>query len=127
MKKNGFSLVELLAVVAILAIIAIITIPIVIGISRKTKKSGFEKNIKSLVSSAKMYYANNSKNKLQAYTFDLSKQATLTELDIKGKVFDEGTLTINEDGEISIIARQSDLCATKQYDSNEISIDNCTN
>ncbi len=46
--KNGFTLVELLAVIVILAIIALIATPIVLSIIDDTKKS-------SMLRSAEMY------------------------------------------------------------------------
>ena len=41
-KKNGFTLVELLAVIVLLAIIIAITIPIITGNMKKSKQQAFE-------------------------------------------------------------------------------------
>ena len=46
MKKNAFTLIELLAVIVILAIIALIAVPIVIHIINDSKISSEEENIK---------------------------------------------------------------------------------
>ena len=65
MKKNGFTLVELLSVIAILAILATITVPIVLNVFNNTANSAFEDNAMSLSKAADNYY---SASTLDAYT-----------------------------------------------------------
>ncbi len=48
MKKNGFTLVELLAVIAILAILVIIALPNVMNMFNNAKKSNFETEVKQI-------------------------------------------------------------------------------
>ncbi len=48
MKKNGFTLVELLAVIAILAILVIIALPNIIGMFTSAKKSAFTTEVKTI-------------------------------------------------------------------------------
>ncbi len=48
-KKNGFTLVELLAVIVILAIILAIAIPAITGLVANTRESAFESNVKMLI------------------------------------------------------------------------------
>lgn len=52
MKKQGFTLVELLAVIAILAILVIIAIPNVVKMFNSAKKSTFESELKSIYNTA---------------------------------------------------------------------------
>ena len=56
MKKNGFTLVELLAVIAILAILVIIAMPNVLDMFNKAKKDVFVTETQSLVGAAKKGY-----------------------------------------------------------------------
>lgn len=55
MKKNGFTLVELLAVIVILALLITIAVPNIIGISNKIKKNMFCEKVSSIESAAKLY------------------------------------------------------------------------
>ena len=55
-RKDGFTLVELLAVIAILAILVIIAIPNVVSMVERSRKSIAETNARSLVNAAKSYY-----------------------------------------------------------------------
>ncbi len=127
MNRKGLSLVEMLAVLAVLSIIALIIVPITIGTMRKNKKDTLESTTTNIINSAKLYYANNAANELKAYTFDLTDMKTFNELDIKGKVPDEGKLVITEDGEISLAIRNGNLCANKTFDDRQIVItENCT-
>ena len=50
--KNGFTLVELLAVIVILAIILVIAVPKVIGVINDSKKATLESTAKMIASSA---------------------------------------------------------------------------
>ena len=52
MKKNGFTLVELLAVIAILAILVAIVMPNVMKEYNKAKASGFVTDSKSFMNAA---------------------------------------------------------------------------
>lgn len=59
MKKNGFTLVELLAILIILSLIAIITIPVVFNMIDSSKKGTVKDSAYGYISSIqKMYYSN---------------------------------------------------------------------
>ena len=55
MKKNGFTLVELLAVIVIMALLLTIAVPSVIGISKKIKTNMFCSKVEDIESAAKLY------------------------------------------------------------------------
>ena len=59
MKKNGFTLVELLAVIVVLSIIVGIAIPISLTVSRNIKKNMFCKKIKMIEEAAINYGQDN--------------------------------------------------------------------
>ena len=56
MKKNAFTLVELLAVITILGILATITVPIVINVFNSASESAFEDDAMTLSKAADNYY-----------------------------------------------------------------------
>ena len=56
-KKNGFSLVELIAVIIVLGIIALIIIPSTLKTLDKSKKDSFESSVVGLIKSATNYMA----------------------------------------------------------------------
>lgn len=68
MKKNGFTLVELLASMVILGILMAITIPNIMGIMSQNKNEKYLEDAKKLVSAAKYKYASTEfvKKKLKA-------------------------------------------------------------
>ncbi len=55
MKKNGFTLVELLAVIVVLAIIIILVAPSLLGSADSTKKKAFETKVGLIETSAAIY------------------------------------------------------------------------
>ena len=58
MRKNAFTLIELLAVIVILAIISLIAVPIVLGIIEDSKKSSKEESIKMYAKAVEQGVAN---------------------------------------------------------------------
>ena len=52
MKKNAFTLIELLAVIAILAIILVVSIPRILDVIETSKKDSFKNAAKLIVDSA---------------------------------------------------------------------------
>lgn len=58
MKKNGFTLTELLAVIAVLALLLVIAAPNVLNLLNKQEQKLSEETIKDLKDSAVSYYSN---------------------------------------------------------------------
>ncbi len=76
-KKNGFTLVELLAVVVIMAIIALVAVPNVVSMLERNKK-------KQMVSDAKEMF-NKFQNKITLGTLECDKTCNLKDLGLSGK------------------------------------------
>lgn len=55
MKKNGFTLVELLGVIAILALLATVATPAIISISNKIKENMYDTKVKLIKETAVLY------------------------------------------------------------------------
>lgn len=105
-RKNGFTLVELLAVIAILAILVLIALPNVIGMVNKAKKSTFETQVRKVaqVSQQKLFTSGNSEK-----TFDCNDL-------LSGNSFSDCTATV-EGSSVSI-----DALGSGQY-SNYLMVD----
>lgn len=105
-RKNGFTLVELLAVIAILAILVLIALPNVIGMVNKAKRSTFETQVRKVaqVSQQKLFTAGNSEK-----TFDCNDL-------LSGNSFSDCTATV-EGSSVSI-----DALGSGQY-SNYLMVD----
>lgn len=86
MKKNGFTLVELLAILIILSLIAIITIPVVFNMIDSSKKGTVRDSAYGYISSIqKMYYS----NQLDDSIFEFEDRGyTVSELKSLGISFD---------------------------------------
>lgn len=133
MKRNGFTLVELLAVIAILAIIVTITVPIVTNVFQDASENAFEDNAMSLARAADNYYTSltlESDTKIPLLvTFSNGEETnryknnanntceTSSEriLEYSGQNPDSGNIFIDRNGDISLALydRQSRKCAIK--------------
>ena len=105
-RKNGFTLVELLAVITILAILVLIALPNVIEMVNKAKRSTFETQVRKVaqVSQQKLFTAGNSEK-----TFDCNDL-------LSGNSFSDCTATV-EGSSVSI-----DALGSGQY-SNYLMVD----
>lgn len=82
-KRNGFTLTELLAVIVIMAMIALITVPVVKKFTTKAKTKAFKTSVLKVVSVAQEYANDNNISK--PYTFDLSPSNNVLD-------YEEGTI-----------------------------------
>ena len=100
--KDGFTLVELLAVIAILAILVIIALPNVMGMFNDAKKSSFTTELKQIYKVAQQTYINDS-------MFDQGEQVYARcnsgkcekELDLSGRTQLEYYIKIDKGGKVS--------------------------
>ena len=127
-KKKGFTLIELLAVIVILAIIALIATPIVLNLINTARKGAFARSAEGIVKSADLFYAQrlvdnpNTKditftcNNNECTTTDvLDANENPSKLDVDGKI-GTGTVTIYEDGKVSLTLTDGNNVATKEKD-----------
>ena len=89
MKKNGFSIVEMLVAIIIVALIIVLLIPAYVTITESVKKNTYVNKVKHLESET-LKYANNYKDDIKNnscidYTIDEIISKGLVESDEKGK------------------------------------------
>lgn len=119
--KKGFTLIELLAVIAIIGVLALVITPLSLNLINDSKKNTFRVSLKGLVDTAKIYYSEQTrKADFNGKVFDVSEGNS--ELSTKGHDFTDGTLTIDEDGNISFNVTNGMFCGVKESDSNELII-----
>ena len=78
--KNGFTLVELLAVIVILALLISIAVPSTISISNKLKENMFCKKIDSIETAAKLYGEDRKESFTSTYEGNRSRTITVKDL-----------------------------------------------
>jgi len=127
---KGFTLIELLAVIVILAIIALIAVPVIMNIINQANKSAFKNTAYGVIQAGELYFAEKQlePNGMSGdVTIDLPD--TTKQLVLKGEV-PKGTITITEDGKISITVTNGRYCAKKGLEERDVTItedvENCT-
>ncbi len=78
--KNGFTLVELLAVIVILALLISVAVPSTISISNKLKENMFCKKIDSIETAAKLYGEDRKESFTSTYEGNRSRTITVKDL-----------------------------------------------
>ena len=93
MKRNAFTLIELLAVIVILAIISLIAVPIVMGIINESKISLIKETTNSIYESAKLYITKNSlpNKEIKKIEIECKNNGCLVK-----KAFDANSLELSE-------------------------------
>ncbi len=109
MKKNGFTLVELLATIALLAVIITVTAPIIINQIAQTRQEAFIDNANMLIKAANNYYAESQINKeITVPLLATYKNGNVTycnnkaKLEYSGKNPTSGNIYISATGEVEI-------------------------
>lgn len=121
--KNGFTLVELLAIVLILAIIALIAIPSVNKIVDKAKINAFKETNQSLVDVVSDECSKQLlKSSSLVQTYNLSNRELDYDLDIKGKLPIDGSVMVDNNCNVKLNTNDNKYCAIKLYSDDKISV-----
>ena len=100
--KNGFTLVELLAVISILTILVIIALPNVIGMFNDAKGKSFATECKQIYKVAQQQYVNDSLFETQERTYaKCETQNCGTELDLSGRSNIQYFIKFNKAGKVT--------------------------
>ena len=121
MKRKGFTLIELLGVIVVLAVIALITTPVILGVIEKSKKGALQSSGCGLVEAGILYHAEYQNS--QTVRFDIKNNQIRTKeenkIDYKGSIKD-GTILINNQGEVTVCINDGKYAAYKNYKDNKI-------
>ena len=121
MKRKGFTLIELLGVIVVLAVIAIITTPVILGVIEKSKKGALQNSGYGLIEAGILYHAEYQNS--QTVRFDIKNNQIRTKeenkIDYKGSIKD-GTILINNQGEVTVCINDGKYAAYKNYKDNKI-------
>lgn len=125
--KNGFTLVELLAVIVIIAIIALITTPIILNVIQTSKESAFKDTAHGLVMAAGTYQAECqalNKDTTLTINYATSSQSEKDLLKTKGTLPDAGELSIDDKGKVTLALWSDDahVCVVKKANTKEVTI-----
>ena len=115
MKKKGFTLIELLAVIVILAIIALITTPMIMDVIENARKGAAIQSVNGLLEAGEQYQVEGMLEGKPSNVIDLTSDT----LSIKGSKPESGLLVIDNNGDMSIIAKYGKYCIEKKYEDEE--------
>lgn len=119
--KNGFTLVELLAVIVILGVLGTLIIPKVVTSLEESEKSSNLTSAKNLVKAAEYKVSNNNvEGKNENVIIDFSTHENVDYLDYSGQKPKDGQLIIKSNGKIAMAVKFGDYCYLKSYNSNDI-------
>lgn len=125
--KNGFTLVELLAVIVIIAIIALITTPIILNVVQSSRENAFKDTAHGLVLAAGTYQAEQqalNRDTTLTINYATSSDSEKNLLKTKGTLPDAGELSIDEKGKVTLALWSNDarVCVVKKADAKEVTI-----
>lgn len=131
MKKNGFTLVELLAIIIIIGMLVTITAPYIINSINTSKKHAFKNSVEGIVRAIKEEAAEINYTEME-YTIT---DGTITdsegkELKTAGGDGETGSAYIDENGRVAIAVQNRDkkMCAQKTLNQSHLTItENKTN
>lgn len=129
MKKNGFTLVELLAVIVVITIIALIAVPLVLDIIEKSKKNAFKASAYGIIDAATKKYLEfsleNFRDDMMFQYRDQKEYPSINNnyLEYSGSRPNSGDVLLKGNGEISISIHNGTYCAKKNNENEEVTVE----
>ncbi len=121
MNRKGFTLIELLAVIVILAILAVLVTPMVNDTINNAKQKTFKNTVEGMIRSIQL---DASDKDYSAAKYTVADGVILDESGNKvhtsGGSNENGTIHIDEDGNITLSVHDNKWCATKTASNNKI-------
>lgn len=123
MKKNGFTLIEILAVIVIIALIALIATPLIGNVIKNARKSMFQTDCESI---EKVIVGQASRTgKTGDYLFSNGKITlngnTVTGVQIDNSAY-SGNVSINDEGNVFVKVNGTLWCGIKEEEENTYQI-----
>ena len=123
MKKNAFTLIEILAVITLIGIIVMLIIPKVSETLKDARINTNEVSVNALSRTATNYYLEqkSQNNDFQGCTYDFTNNTnTCTYLEFRGTKPESGKLTIKKNGRVALAVQFDKYCFLKGYETDEI-------
>ena len=123
MKKNGFTLIEVLGVIIILSIIALIAIPTINIITEQSKKEAFEttaNNVVSAIEDACQIQTLRGEAIVKTYTF--TDGVVSPSINVKGKLPTAGTATVDSSCNVILNVTNGNFTATKTSSEDSVTV-----
>ncbi len=98
--KNGFTLVEIIAVIALIGVVLLLVVPNVVNLYKSARKSVFHDEVLSIYNNAYTTYIYRSSEGDHTKRFCLGKDTTLNKIEIEEKEDLYYDITVNQYGEI---------------------------
>ena len=115
MKKNGFTLVELVAILVIIGVLAMVSVPIVLHYLNDGKKNAFADSVDGIVRAVELDSAKKDFTKItyQVERGDVINLKTKEVLKLEGGSEEAGKIIVNQEGTISYAIHNDSWCAIK--------------
>ncbi|MEG1048030.1 MAG: prepilin-type N-terminal cleavage/methylation domain-containing protein [Bacilli bacterium] len=125
MKKNAFTLIELLAVILILGIIALIAIPTITKILDESKMGAFSSStteIAKIIEQECQVSIIKNTGMVTEYRFEDGE--SLPSIPVKGQLPDKGYAVVNKDCQVSFNLENNEYLSTKTYEEDRVNVIN---
>ncbi|MEG2250541.1 MAG: prepilin-type N-terminal cleavage/methylation domain-containing protein, partial [Bacilli bacterium] len=125
MKKNAFTLIELLAVILILGIIALIAIPTITKILDESKMGAFSSStteIAKIIEQECQVSIIKNTGMVTEYRFEDGK--SIPSIPVKGQLPDKGYAVVNKDCQVSFNLENNEYLSTKTYEEDRVNVIN---
>ncbi len=100
--KNGFTLVELLAVIAIMSILVLIALPNIMTMFNKAKENSFKTELKTIYKVANQTWMNDSMYETSEQIYSRCESCTGKSLDLTGRNEIDYYIKVNQAGKIVV-------------------------
>src|SRR5574344_2040637 len=125
MKKNGFTLLELVAVILVIGLLVLIVAPITSKLISGSKKTSYKNSVDNLLRAIKQDQV--SDGKLTTKTYNISNGTINPSIIYDGSLTGSGYVMVFSDGKTSALVDEGNFCVYKLKDDKKTSLinENC--
>lgn len=120
--KNGFTLLELLAVIIVIALVALITTPIIINVINNANRDTFKSSVEGMLRSVELHASENYMGDTYTVTKGSITSSTGEKVHTSGGKDESGLIFMNNDGDTSATIYNKTWCAKKGLEDKQITI-----
>lgn len=114
--KKGFTLIELLMVIVVISLISLIVVPLILNVVEQARIGSEKADVETIYNGVELYLFMNGNSKI-----DFQNGSIMSQLGIKGKKPEKGSVVILEDGkDFSIMIDYGNNCYIKNNNSSAV-------
>lgn len=124
MKRNGFTIIEMLASLIVISILLFIAVPTVIQMVEEARRGAFTNSVYGIMKAVELDSSKTSQGRNAYALADGILTFSGETINYKGEIIADGILEINDKGRVALVLGNASWCAKKTFNSESVTVTN---